>query len=177
MNPLLLWGMIAGLLIVAVAIFIGASSASSGPSASSLTAVAAKLANLQTVSDEARKNVQSSELRTLNSTLFLSLTNTNRDLAEQLKKQDIKLTDKKDEAVALSAAELEELKGRLEDARLNAIYDRTYAREMLYELRTLRSDMEVLYKKSRSKDVKDILNTADNNLSPITESLSTFNES
>ncbi len=176
-NPVFLWGLIGGLLLLAVVVLIGVSSASSGPSASSLTAVGAKLANLQTVSEGARKNIQSSELRTLNSSLYLSLTNTNRDLAEQLKKQDIKLTDKKNASVTASAKETEELQGRLEDARLNAVYDRTYAREMLYQLRTLHSDMGILYKKSRNNDLKEILNTADNNFNPVIEGLASFNES
>lgn len=177
MNPFFLWGLIGGLLVLAVVVVMGISSLGSGPSASSLTSVGAKLANLQTVSDDAKKNIQSSELRTLNSNLFLSLTNTNRDLAEPLKQQNIKLTDKKNSSVAASTKELEELQNRLEDARLNAVYDRTYAREMLFELRTLRSDMEVLYNKSRSDELKSVLNTAANDFDPAIERLSSFNAS
>lgn len=177
LNPFILWGLIGGVLALAIVVVLGVSSASGGPSASSVTSVAAKLSNLQTVSDQARKNVQSSELRTLNSSLFLSLTNTNRDLADQLKKQDINLKDKKNSSVAASTKELESLQGRLENARLNAVYDRTYAREMLYELRTLRVDMAKLYKNSSNKELKETLLAADKNFTPIVESLSTFNES
>lgn len=177
MNPFLLWGLIGGLLALAVIVLIAVSSASSGPSASSLTAVAAKLSNLSVVSKNAQKNIQSSELRTLNSNLTLSLTNTNRDLAGPLTAKGIDLKDKKDESVVTAAKESEALSKRLENARLNAVYDRTYAREMLYSLRTLRSDMTVLYKQSRDKGLKATLSTTDDNLAPVIEGLSNFNGS
>lgn len=175
-NPLILWGLIGGLLIAVVAVVLGVSSMNSGPSASSLTSVAARLSNLKAVTDDAQGKIQNSDLRTLNSSLTLSLANTNRDLTEPLKAQEINLKNKKNETVIATTKDLEELRGRLEDARLNAVYDRTYAREVLYELRTLRSDMEVLYKKTRSDELKSILSTADSNFLPVVEGLSNFNE-
>lgn len=177
LNPFVLWGLIVGVLILGIAIVMGVLSGGGGTSSSSLAAVAIKLANLQTVSQDARNTIQSSELRTLNSNLNLSLTNTNRDIAEQLKSQEINIKDKKDKSVVAATKDLEELQGRLEDARLNAVYDRTYAREMLYELRTLNSDMEVLYKKSKNKDLKETLNGTSVNIEPVINGLSTFNES
>ncbi len=177
MNPAVLWGLIVGVLILAIIVIVGVFSASGGPSPSSLAAVAAKFDNLRTISVAAEDDVQSSELRTLNSSLRLSLTNTNRDLVEPLKAQDISLKDKKNSSVAAVTADFEELSGRLEDARLNAVYDRTYAREMSYELKTLRSEMAVLYKKSGSKSLRATLETADSNIKPIVEGLETFNAS
>ena len=177
LNPFVLWGLIVGVLILGIAIVMGVLSGGGGTSSSSLAAVAIKLANLQTVSQDARNTIQSSELRTLNSNLNLSLTNTNRDIAEQLKSQEINIKDKKDKSVVSATKDLEELQGRLEDARLNAVYDRTYAREMLYELRTLNSDMEELYKKSKNKDLKETLNGTSVNIEPVINGLSTFNES
>lgn len=177
MNPFILWGLIGGLLLLAVIVLIAVSSARGGPSGASLAAVAAKLTNLQTVAEGARDNIQSSDLRTLNSNLVLSLTNTNRDLAAPLKSEGIDLKDKKDKAVQAATKESEELTKRLEDARLNAVYDRTYAREMLYALKTLRSDMTILYKQSRSTELKKTLDTTDNNLKPVIEGLGSFNGS
>jgi len=48
---------------------------------------------------------------------------------------------------------------------------------MTYVIKTLRSDMAVLYKKSRSTDLKTALETADKNLKPIVEGFDTFNAS
>ena len=177
LNPIVLWGLIGGALLLAIAIIIGISSLSKGPSASSLTAVAARLNNLAVISDDAEEYIQSSQLRTLNSNLNISLVNTNRDLATTLKSQKINIKDKKNATVAAAANELETVQGRLEDARLNAVYDRTYAREMLYLLRTVNSDMERLYKASKSAGLKETLNTANDNFIPVIDGLNNFNES
>jgi len=177
MNPFVLWGLIGGLLALGIVGFLVISSASKGPSSSSLTAVAAKLDNLKKVSESAQENIQSSELRTINSNLTLVLTNTNRDLAEPLKFQKVSLKDKKNASVVAAGKDLDELQDRLEDARLNAVYDRTYAREMTYSLKTLKSDMVILYKKSRSKSLKTALDTGYTNLTPLAEEFSTFNAS
>lgn len=176
LNPFVLWGIIGGALVLLVMIVIGISS-STGTSTDSLAAVATKLDRLQTVTKDAQDTVQSSELRTLNSTLNLSLTNTNRDLAEPLKLQKINLKDKKNQTVTTVTDEFTELDSRLEDARLNGVFDRTYAREMTFTLKTLRSDMAALYKKSGSKSVKDTLLTTDQNFKPLVEGFSEFNAS
>ena len=71
--------------------------------------------------------------------------------------------------------EFEALDGRLEDARLNAVYDRTYAREMTFALKTLHSDMSILYKSTRSKPLKEVLNTTDTNIEPLLDEFQSFN--
>jgi hypothetical protein len=175
LNPVLLWGLIGGVLLLAIVVIMGVMSGSKGDTSSSLAGVAARFNNLQSVAVGAQENLQSSELRTLNSSLALSLTNSNRDLAAPLKSQDINLKDKKDRTVIASAAEFAKLDTRLEDARLNAVFDRTYAREVTYQLKTLRSDMAVLYKKSKSKSLKTALATADTNLKPLVEGFAASN--
>lgn len=179
LNPIVLWGLIAGALVLVVVAFFAISSAggSSTPSGS-LSSVAAQMNSLQDVTKSAQGNLQSSELRTINSGLTLALTNANRDLADPLKQRGISLKDKKkNKTVAAVAAETDELKKRLEDARLNAVYDRTYAREMTFALKSLRSDMAALYKASNSKSLKETLVSADDNLLPLTEEFSSFNAS
>lgn len=177
LNPFVLWGLIGGLLILGIIIVLAVTSGKSGPPSSSLASVAAKLDNLRKVSEDAQQNIQSSELRTINSGLTLSLTNTNRDLTEPLKTQKIKLKDKKNKTVIAVTKDFDDVKKRLEDARLNAVFDRTYAREMTYQLRTLRSDMLVLYKKSRSTSLKATLETTDKNIKPLLEGFQSFNGS
>lgn len=177
LNPILLWGLIGGLLIAGIAIVFAVSSASSGPSSSSLTAVAAKLDNLKTTSDKAQKNIRSSELRTVNSSLTLTLINSNRDLAESLKMQEISLKDKKNKTIVSASKDATDQNARLEDARLKDTFDTTYAREMKYSLTLLRNDMTVLYKKSKSKSLKTTLKTGYDNLTPLLEEFSSFNAS
>lgn len=178
MNPMVLWGLIGGLLVLVILVVVFVSSAAGGGgSTSSLAGVAAKINNLKTVSEAAQKNIQSGELRSLNGNLTLVLTNADRDLAEPLKAKKIKLTDKKNSVIAKVTSDFEELNTRLEDARLNAIYDRTYAREMTYALKTLHNDMGQLYKSSGSTELKNILNTTDTNLEPLVDSFSRFNAS
>lgn len=177
LNPMILWGLIAGVLILAIIVVTTVTSSGGGPSPSSLSAIATKFDALKVVSDDAEKKIQSSELRVINSSLNLSLTNANRDLQEPLKLQEISLKDKKNTSISAVRTEFEELDGRLEDARLNGIYDRTYAREIGYQLTTLRSDMVVLYKKTRSTSLKSALESADANLKPLAEDFSSFNGS
>ncbi len=177
MNPIVLWGLIGGLLLLAIITVIGISSITGGKSTSSLTSVAATLDRLKTVTTDAQENIQNSDLRTLNSSLDLSLTNVNRDLSEPLKAQKINLKDKKNSTIHDVTDEFDELDTRLEDARLNAVFDRTYAREMAYTLKKLRSDMTTLSKRSSSKDIKEALQTANENLGPLVEGFSEFNAS
>lgn len=177
LNPFVLWGLIAGALGLVIVAFFAISSLG-GPTASgSLTNVAAQMSSLQTVTKSAQGNLQNSELRTINSSLTLILTNANRDMAEPLKSRDISLKDKKNKTVVAVQADAESLEKRLEDARLNGVYDRTYAREMTFALKSLRSDMAALYKASNSKSLKDALATADDSLLPITQDFDSFNAS
>lgn len=177
LNPMILWGMIAGVLVLAIVVVMAVGAGSGGANPSSLAAVATKLDALKTVSDGAEKNIQSSELRTINSSLNLTLTNSNRDLQEPLKLQEISLKDTKSPSITAVRSDFEKLDTRLEDARLNGVYDRTYAREISYQLKTLRSDMVVLYKKTRSTSLKSALESADANIKPLVEEFSSFNGS
>ncbi len=173
-SPFILWGGIGGLLLLII-IVVMAIGSGSGNTTSSLTSVAARFDTLQGVSEDAQENLQNSELRTLNSSLTLTLTNSNRDLAGPLKDEEIDLKEKKNKSLTAVATEFEELGARLEDARLNAVYDRTYAREMAYQLKTLQTDMAELYTSTRSKSLKTVLQTANTNLKPLTEGFSESN--
>jgi hypothetical protein len=177
-NPLMLWGLIGGLLVLVILVVIFVSSATSGGgSTSSLAGIGAKIDNLKTVSETAQKNIQSGELRSLNGSLTLALTNADRDMKEPLSAKKIKLTDKKNSAIVKVTNDFDALNSRLEDARLNAVYDRTYAREITYALKTLHSDMSILYKSTSNEKLKTILNTTDDNLKPLVEGFSSFNAS
>jgi hypothetical protein len=176
MNPMLLWVIIGGVLVFAAVVIMLVLSAGGG-STDKVTRFGARVSSLQTVSTESQETIKSGGLRTLNSSLGLVLTNTNRELQEPLTALGVKIDNEKQSTVAAVAAETEELKQRLEDARLNATFDRTYAREITFYLKSLRTEMRDIYSSTKSDELKEVLETTDANLAPLLTGFSDFNES
>ena len=85
----------------------------------------------QTIASDTQKNLKSGALRSTNSNLAIFLTNANRDIAAPLSANGIDI--KKLDSSVVAAEKGDELKQTFEDARLNAVLDRTYAREMTSE--------------------------------------------
>lgn len=173
MSNKLFLGVIGGGILVAVIVgLMLLSGGGSGPT-EKMQRLAARLATLQTISDDAERKLKSGQLRNTNSNLKIFLANTNRDIAEPLLKNgaDVKKIDKKIE----TAENGEKLKKTLEDARLNAVFDRTYAREMSFQLDTVSALMTELYNSSASKSLKDFLLATDKNLQPLRQQFADFN--
>ncbi len=172
LNSKLVIGLISGVvLLVIIAVFIINSSAT-GPT-QKIQTLAARLLTLQTITSDAQKTIKSSALRSINSTLTIYLENTNRDIVSPLAKSGVDVT-KIDKSIT-QQEDGSALKQKLEDARLNALYDRTYSREMTYQLDTVATLMQDIYSNSGNKTLKDFLQTTASNLQPITKQLSEFN--
>lgn len=161
------------LLLVIIAGIMIFSSSSGGPK-DKMQTLAARMITLQDISSKAQKNLKSGSLRASNSSLVIFLTNGNRDIAEPLKVNgvDVKNLDKTIQAKEDGA----ELTKELEDARLNAIFDRTYTREMTYQLETTVALMGDIYNRTSSKSLKEFLLKTDENLQPIKKTFSEFSE-
>lgn len=173
MNPLVVWVAIAGFL--AVIILVITLIATGGTSNKDrMTTIAAELTALQTITSEATENIQGSELRTLNSSLTLVLANVNRDSATAVSAIGATSDEKNKNVIAVNN-EVADFKSKLEDARLNAIFDRTYAREMTYYLKTVRTQMANLYSSTKKQPVREFLQTTDQNLSPFVEGFENYN--
>ena len=133
--------------------------------------LSARLDATATVVNDASSNIKSSQLRSLNSDVKLYLTNTTRDLAPYLTKlginsKSLPATIKTSESgAALSAA--------LEDGRLNAKYDTTYAREMGYQLATIVALLQQLAN-SNGGSAKVFLQSAHDNLEPTYKAIEGF---
>jgi hypothetical protein len=132
----------------------------------------ARLNATTTVVDASSGNIKNSQLRSINSDLKLYLTNTKRDLAKPMTALDIN-TEK------LPAKIVAEENGtgiteRLEDGRLNAKFDSTYAREMTYQLATILSLLQQLYSSNVGPQTKELLKTAYDNLLPTYNTVSEF---
>lgn len=134
--------------------------------------LSARLTATQAVVTNAQVNLKSSKLRSLNSNLKLYMTNTNRDITAPLLAAGV--DTKKLSKNIVVAESTTALSARLEDARLNAVFDRTYAREMTYQLGTLMTTMNDIYKSTSNAELKTFLKTSYDNLKPTQASFSNF---
>jgi len=167
--PILIAGVAVVILLV---IIMGISSLFSG-GIKPTEQLAARLLSTETTANSATANVKSSQLRALNSNLRLFLTNTIRDITPILtsEKINIKSLDKK----VLAAESDADLLVVLDDARLNAVYDRTYAREMAYRLDTILNLMLQINNNSTNKSLKTFLLDTRTNLEPIQKQFQDYN--
>ena len=158
-------------LIIVLSVVVNAVNGSkSGP----LEHLAARLSATQTIVTAAQSNLKSSELRSVNSNLNLYLTNTNRDIAAPLLAQGVNVT--KLDTNIVTAESTAALAARLEDARLNAVYDSHYATEMTYQLSTLLTLMSQIYSSTSNVQLKAFVKSAYDNLKPTEESFSKFSQ-
>lgn len=132
----------------------------------------ARLATLQKVADSAQPTIKSNQLRATNSNLSLYLAGANRDITTPLQNNGV--DPKKLDKAILAQESGGKLTATLEDARLNAVYDRTYAREMSYQLTTTLLLMDDIDRSTKSKSLKDFIATTKANLTPIKEQLANF---
>lgn len=159
--------------IVLITVLILAATLNGSGSKKPTQQLAARLQSTQTIVVDAKTKLKNSQLRALNSNLDIYLTNTNRDIAAPLLKDKVDVA-KLDPAVVTAEAGAD-ISLRLEDARLNAIYDRTYAREIAYRLDTIVSLMRQIYESTSNKDLKTFLDSAYTNLEPTQKAFEDFN--
>jgi hypothetical protein len=167
-RPILIGG-IAIVVIILILMVIGSLSSGTKPSEQ----LAARLLATQNVANDATSKIKSPELRALNSNLKIYLTNAIRDIAAPLSKEKLNI-NKLDKKVVLAESDTKML-ATLEDARLNAIYDRIYAREMAYQLDTVLTLMRQIDNDTGNKDLKSFLDSKIENLVPIQKQFADFN--
>lgn len=167
-SKLLIVGLIAALLIAAILTIL--SSLNSGNT--SVSKLAARLTVTAQMHKSSTAAVQNSELKSINSELNIYLTNILRDIEPIMVKNGTKTAnlDKK----LLASESVDKTLTKLEDARLNGIYDRTYSREMDYQLQTIMVLLRQLYKSTNNSDTKTFLQNSYDNLLPIQQKLANF---
>lgn len=153
-------------------IFAATISALSGGT-STTERLAAKLVSTQAVVKDASTKIKSSDLRAYNGNLDLFLSNTIRDGKPLFAKNNIKIDGLS--ANAKKYASTTEMMSRLEDARLNAVYDRTYAREMAYQLSTILTLLKQVSSKTGSSQMKKFVNDSYASLQPTQKQFADFN--
>jgi hypothetical protein len=167
-----LFALIGSVLVVIVLTLVIIVNVAAAAQRQPLQHLAARLDSTEKIAGDAQKKLKTSELRSLNSNLKIYLTNTQRDISAPLLAAGVN-TDKLSDSVVKQESSTA-IEGRLEDARLNATYDRTYAREMSYQLNTLLSLMNQIYKSTGSKSLKEFLETSYKNLEPTQKAFADF---
>lgn len=138
-----------------------------------LETLSAKLSTTSTLASKAQNTIRDSNLQSLNVTLQLYLSNTTRDITTPLKNAGVN-TAKIDKSI-LDKEKGTDISQKLEDARLNAVYDNTYANEMSYQLSTIVNLMQQIYNTTSDTTLKAFLHDAYNNLTPIQKQFSEYN--
>lgn len=167
-KPIIAYGLIA-IIVLIILISIGNLFNGVNPSEQ----LAARLIATQSVATDADSKIKSEQLLNFNSNLNIYLINTIRDIAPILAKDNID-TEKLSSSVT-SAESTTQLMATLEDARLNAEYDRTYAREMSYKLDTILTLMRQIYENTGNSDLKTFLENSYKNLVPTQKQFADFN--
>ncbi|MFZ1302105.1 MAG: hypothetical protein WAQ27_06060 [Candidatus Microsaccharimonas sp.] len=165
-----------GLIAIIIVVILGVTvSAISSSKKEPWERLAARIAATKEITQSSEGKIKNSQLRSINSNVKISITNTERDLAAPLLTAEVKAAKLSPSVLASesSAAMLT----RLEDARLNAKYDSTYAREMSYQLSNLLTLLRQLYTSSSNASNKAFLETTYNNFEPFQKSLAEFSAS
>lgn len=139
--------------------------------------LSARLQTLQKIATNAnQKNaIKSNELKGINANLLTQLTNANQKITEPLEKSSGKTELPKN---IVSANAETDLQATLEDARLNAVFDRVYSINMSYQLQSLLLQMQTLDNRTKNQSLKSYLVSTKKNLQPIEKQFTQFaNES
>ncbi len=172
-SPLLLWGMIGGVLL-AVIVFMMILVSSGAPSPSQrVTSLLTRTQSLKSTTQDSAKKIKNSKLRAANSSLASILSGMENDFTTYLTSTGSKDPKAdKDDPVTKEFAALSE---KLEDARLNERFDTVYAREVGYQIKQIRSELTVAYKSVKSKSFQETLVKQDTSLEDLSKEFSSFN--
>ena len=171
-SPLLLWGMIGGVLLALVVFVIALTSSGAPSSTERMANTLYRVQALKEVASDNATNIKDSRLRAANGSLGAILSGAESDFIPQLSPDGKAPKAPKDSPIT---AEFTTLSGELDDARLNERFDTVYAREISYQIRTIRSDLAIIYKAVRADDFKKTLSGHDTSLKDLDSDFSTFN--
>lgn len=173
-NPLFLWLGIGGFLVLIIV--LGASLLFGGKEtvAERFNAVSYRIESVQDLTKTSSKKIKSSQLLAANGSLSTILNGANAEL-QQLNpspsKKPVKL--QKDSPLV---TEFSTVTAKLEDARLNARFDTSYAREMSYQISKIMSENKVIGDETRSAPLKEYLETLNKDLAGLNKQFAAFNK-
>lgn len=174
--PRLLWiGIGALLLIVIVGFFVIINSGGKSQS-QKMTEFVYRVQALEKLTDTSRSTIQSSQLQALNASLNTILTGIDQQSGDSLAIYGISKLPTVPKTAPVTV-EYSDLATKLQDAKLNVIFDRTYAREITYQLSIMQSEMKAIYDHSNSKTIKSYLVKSSDNITPLQKEFANFNDS
>lgn len=164
----------AGLGLVSIIFFI-AMLASGGPSAQDeATNVYARIKTLESISSDYQKKLRNNSLRSTNSGLTLQLNNAASDLGSPLAGIGVDTGKLPKDVETAESNYKATITKEFDDAIMNVQLDATYAREMAFQMATLRSMLLSTYKASSSDALKETLDSVYKQLEPFTTELAEF---
>ncbi len=172
-SPLVLAGIVGtGLLIIvgfALIVF------NSAPSAvDKAAALKVRLTSLQQLASTSQQTLRDNDLRSTNAAFTLYLSNTLRDINDPVTAMGASAEAVVKPITATEAAHIKDIQTKFEEAKLNVMFDRTYAREMAYQIGVLGTMMTGVYKTTTSVSLKKALETSTASLEQSLESFQTF---
>lgn len=171
-SPLVVFGLIGGILIFVIGIMFFLIQSAAPPDVSTqVTALQARLDTLSKVTTEQGKHLTQNELSGINSTLGASLTSMTTDLSAYAKLRGIKSSSK---ATSTETAYYTALSKKLDDAYLLGTLDRTYSTEMTYQLSILKSKMLRIKTAANSKTYNDFYTPSATSIDTVSKLLSAF---
>lgn len=171
-NKLFFGAIIAAVLLAVVVAALLLLSGGQQNATNDMARLSLRLKTLQGIADSSQRTIKSSSLRSINTNLSLLLTNANRDIAGPLQASGVNM-EKLNPAIVASESG-SDMKKRLENGRLNAVFDRTYAREMSYQLETVEALIEELQTSTSSKSTATFLATTLEQVQPIQKQFADF---
>lgn len=173
-SNMMFFGLIIGGILLAVMVLVLAM-ASGGGSQKDFDRLMLRLQNTQTITEEAQDKLSNSQLRSSNAQLTTLLIQAQRDITQI---QTPSYVDDKELPEDLASSEnTTDLNAKLEDAQLNGVYDRTYAREMSYLLQSTAILMSSVHEASNNTQLRETLDTRHADLTAIEEQFTAYYDS
>ena len=139
------------------------------------TALYQRVASLESVAKKQSSHLKDSEIRDINSRLAIFLPSAQNEIQQIAEKIGVVTSKIPEKYKSEEASYLSKLEAKLEDARITVVLDRTYAREMAYEIGVLISLMRQAYSVSGSS-TKEVLESINLNLADYAKEFNEFED-
>ena len=134
-----------------------------------------RLETMKELVDTNHKNIHDNSLRTQNSTLSIFLSSTMAETKDPLSSIAPNIGKKPTKEITTSEEKLStDLQAKLDDSQLAGTFDRTYAREIAYQIDLLIGLMNEVYTKTNNDQVHESLEKLSKSIVPIKKAMSTF---
>lgn len=137
--------------------------------------LSSRLETLKKIVDDNHDDIQENSLRTQNSTLSIFLSSSIADTKDSLGSLAPNASKKPTKEITANEEKLStDLQAKLDDSQLAGTFDRTYAREIAYQIDLLIGLTNEVYTKTSKADVRSSLEKLSQSIIPIKKAMATF---